>query len=79
MTELLYPEVIMSAYYQDDPEVKKYYKLQPLKDITAWESAKLVELYAYVVATKKQCDWQAFVNNNKLQRHFTEVHIEDEE
>ena len=70
--KLTYPEITMKY-----SEGNKHYKFDPQKDITSWESAKLVELYAYVVATKKQCDWWAFVNDNGLQRHFIETLIEE--
>lgn len=70
---LTYPEITMRNI-----EGNKHYKFEPQQDITAWESAKCVELYAYVVATKKQCDWETFVSNNGLQRHFIETEIEEE-
>jgi hypothetical protein len=73
--KLTYPEVIMIYV---DGEDKKHFKYSPTQDITPWESAKLVELYAYVVATKKQCDWWSFVVDNNLERHFTETEIKDE-
>jgi hypothetical protein len=74
MNKLLsYPEVEMVA-----SETGEHYRFEPQKDITAWESAKLVELYAYVVATKKQCDWQSFVNDNGLQRHFIKLENKEE-
>lgn len=73
MTVLLaYPEVMMLAV-----EGGKHFKFEPQYDITPWESAKLVELYAFMVATKKNCDWQSFVNDNALQRHFIETEIKE--
>lgn len=68
------PEVVMIS----KGEINEYFRLSPQKDITAWESAKLVELFAYVLASKKQCDWQSFVNENGLQRHFIKTEIEEQ-
>lgn len=70
---LSYPEITMKSI-----DGLKHFKLKPQKDITAWESAKLVELYAYMIATKHQCDWEPFVNDNNLQRHFVEIQIKEE-
>lgn len=70
---LTYPEITLKAV-----ESGKHYKLKPTYDITAWESAKLLEMFVYIVATQKDCDWEAFVNDNGLERHFEETIIEKE-
>lgn len=69
---LTYPEITLKAV-----ENEKHYTFKPMKDVTPYESAKLLELFVYVVATQKiGCDWEAFVNDNGLQRHFIETEIE---
>ena len=68
---LTYPEITML-------NGGTYYKFDPQKDIDAWESAKLTELFTYIGATKKQCDWWSFVSQNGLERHFIETQIEEE-
>jgi len=68
---LTYPEITLKAV-----ESNKHYNFRPTKDVTAYESAKLLELFVYVVATQTDCDWEAFVNDNGLQRHFIETKIE---
>ena len=70
--KLSYPEITMR-----NVDGSKHFKFQPQKDITAWESAKLVELYAFALASKNRCDWETFVNDNNLQRHFIETQIEE--
>jgi hypothetical protein len=68
---LTYPEITLKAVESD-----KHYKLTPTEDITPFECSKLLELFVYVVATRKDCDWESFVIDNKLQRHFVETEIE---
>lgn len=71
---LTYPEITLKAV-----ESGKYFILKPKEDITPYECSKLLELFVYVVATQKDCDWEAFVSDNNLQRHFEETIIEKEE
>ena len=68
---LTYPEITLKAVESD-----KHFLFKPTTDITPYESVKLLELFVYVVATQKDCDWEAFVGDNNLQRHFVETNIE---
>lgn len=75
MSSLSFPELIM---IRKDGENKTYYKFEPTQDITAWQAAKLLELYAYSIATQKQCDWWSFVEQNGLEQHFTITELKEE-
>ena len=70
---LTYPEITLKSIEGD-----KHFCFKPTYDITPWESAKLLELFVYVVATQKECDWESFVSDNNLQRHFEETVIEED-
>ena len=63
---LSYPEITLKAV-----ESGKHFIFKPTYDITAWECAKLVELFIFILATQKDCDWEAFVNDNGLERQVS--------
>lgn len=65
--EMLYPELVFTSFGGANK-----YKFMPTQDITPWEVAKFLELFTYATSTKKGCDWESFMYDNKLQRHFVE-------
>lgn len=65
--EMMYPELLFAAFGSGTT-----YKFVPQEDITPWEVAKFLELFTYASSTKKGCDWESFMYDNKLQRHFVE-------
>lgn len=69
-----YPEIVL----QTKSEIKKHFKFEPQEDITAWESAKIAELFVYITASSSPTDWESFVYDNHLQRHFID-YIEPKE